>query len=101
MFTIPYPDVLVELLLGEGGVGLRREGGEEQRRVQRGEERRVGTRAHPPLSHPEVHGKRKPCRTPAPPMTDLEEEQRQRNQFSVQPEQQNERHVWWTVWEKG
>lgn len=52
-----YPNVLVQLLLGEGGAGLRGERAEVQRRVQRGEERHVRTRSHPSLSHPEVHRK--------------------------------------------
>lgn len=52
-----YPDVLVQLLLGKGGAGLRGERGEEKGWVQGGEERRVRTRAQTPLSNPEVHGK--------------------------------------------
>lgn len=50
----------MQLLLGEGGAGLRGERGEEEGRVQRGEERRVRAGAQTPLSDPEVHGKRRP-----------------------------------------
>lgn len=52
-----YPDLLMQLLLGEGAARLRGERCEEQWLVQRGQERCVRTRAHPPLSHPEVHRK--------------------------------------------
>lgn len=47
----------MQLLLGEGGAGLRGERGEEQGRVQGGEERRVRAGAQTPLSDPEIHGK--------------------------------------------
>lgn len=57
VFGDTHPEVLVQLLLGERGAGLRGEGGEEEGRVQRGEERRVRARAQTPLSDPEVHGK--------------------------------------------
>lgn len=56
----------MQLLLGEGGAGLRGERGEEEGRVQRGEERRVRAGAQAPLSDPEVHGKGGPHTTPAP-----------------------------------
>lgn len=46
----------MQLLLGEGGAGLRGERGEEEGRVQRGEERRVRAGAQTPLPDPEVHG---------------------------------------------
>lgn len=57
VFRDAHPEVLVQLLLGEGGAGLRGERGEEEGRVQRGEERRVRAGAQTPLSDPEVHGK--------------------------------------------
>lgn len=52
-----HPEVLVQLLLGEGGAGLRGERGEEEGRVQWGEKRRVRAGAQTPLSDPEVHGR--------------------------------------------
>lgn len=52
-----YPYMLLKLLLREGRAGLRGKRAEKQRRVQWRKECRVGARAHPPLSHPEIHGK--------------------------------------------